>query len=145
MSLLALAPALLAQQNKISIAPADPLTVKRGETAKQVLKAVVVEGFHVNSDKPRDEFLIPLKLTWDIPGPLTVKSISYPKPEEMELNGSQMVVYTGTVPIETEFSVPKDAPKGQSTITGKLKYQACNNHMCFRPSTLDVHFTVVIE
>ncbi len=144
MSLLALAQGLPAQQNKISIAPSDPLTVKRGEPAKQILKAVVLPGFHVNSDKPRDEFLIPLKLTWNA-GPLEVKSISYPKPEEMELNGQQMVVYTGTVPIETEFQVAKDAPKGAATVMGKLKYQACNSQMCFRPSTLDVHFSVVIE
>jgi DsbC/DsbD-like thiol-disulfide interchange protein len=135
---------LPAQQNKISIAPADPLMVKRGETAKQVLKAVILAGFHVNSDKPRDEFLIPLKLIWNA-GALESKLITYPKPEEMELNGSQMVVYTGTVPIETEFAVAKDAPKGPATITGKLKYQACNSQMCFRPSTLDVHFAVVIE
>jgi thiol:disulfide interchange protein DsbD len=118
--------------------------VKRGEPAKQVLKAVVLPGFHVNSDKPKDEFLIPLKLTWNA-GPLEMKSISYPKPEEIELNGQQMVVYTGTVPIETEFAVAKDAPKGAATVSGKLKYQACNSQMCFRPSTLDVHFAVVIE
>ena len=118
---------------------------KRGEPAKQVLKAVVLEGFHVNSDKPRDEFLIPLKLTWDSATPLETKSIAYPKPEELELNGQQMLVYTGTVPIETEFVVSKDAPKGEATVTGKLRYQACNSHMCFRPSTLDVHFKVVIE
>ena len=105
---------------------------------------MILSGFHVNSDKPRDEFLIPLKLTWNA-GPLEAKSIHYPQPEEMELNGSKMVVYTGTVPIETEFAVAKDAPKGAATVTGKLKYQACNNQMCFRPSTLDVHFEVVIE
>jgi DsbC/DsbD-like thiol-disulfide interchange protein len=142
---LALAQALPAQQNKISIAPSDPLAVKRGEPAKQVLKAVILQGFHVNSDKPKDEFLIPLKLTWDAAGPLEAKSISYPQPEEMELNGQQMLVYTGTVPIETEFVASKDAPKGPATITGKLKYQACNSHMCFRPATLDVHFAAVIE
>jgi hypothetical protein len=49
------------------------------------------------------------------------------------------------VPIETEFLVAKDAPKGPTTVAGKLKYQACNDHMCFRPATLDVHFSAVIE
>src|ERR1700683_2938235 len=119
LTLLALGQRLPAQQNKISIAPSDPLTVKRGEPAKQTLKAVVLPGFHVNSDKPKDEFLIALKLTWNA-GPLEMKSISYPKPEEMELNGQEMVVYTGTVPIETEFLVAKDAPKGRARVTGKL-------------------------
>jgi thioredoxin:protein disulfide reductase len=118
--------------------------VKRGDAVKQILKAVILSGFHVNSDKPKDEFLIPLKLTWNA-GPLEAKSISYPKPEEMELNGQQMVVYTGTVAIETQFVAGKDAAQGAATVTGKLKYQACNSQMCFRPATLDVHFPVVIE
>ncbi len=143
--LLALAPTLLAQQNKVNIAPSDPLTVKRGESAKQVLKAVILDGFHVNSDKPRDEYLIPLKLTWDTPGPLEAKAISYPKPEELELNGSHMLVYTGTVPIETEFVVAKNATKGPTAIVGKLKYQACNSNMCFAPKILEVKVPVVIE
>lgn len=119
--------------------------MKRNESVKQTLKAVILPGFHVNSDKPRDEYLIPLKLTWDAPGPLESKSITYPTPEEMELNGVKMLVYTGTVPIETSFAVSKDAPKGEAKITGKLRYQACNEHMCFAPKTLDVHFTAVIE
>lgn len=142
--LLALAPTLLAQQNKVNIAPSAPLTVKRGESAKQVLKAVVLDGFHVNSNKPKDDYLIPLKLTWEA-GPLEAKAISYPKPEELELNGTHMLVYTGTVPIQTEFVVAKDAPKGPTTINGKLKYQACNSNMCFQPKILEVKVPVVIE
>jgi hypothetical protein len=105
---------------------------------------VVLPGFHVNSDKPRDEFLIPLKLTWDS-GPLQVKSISYPKPEDLDMNGQKLAVFTGTVPIETQFVVALDARKGEQTVTGKLRYQACNSNMCFRPATIDVHFTAVIE
>jgi len=133
-----------AQQNKVSIEPADPLTVKHADSVKQTLKAVILPGYHVNSDKPKDEFLIPLKLTWN-PGPLEAKSVTYPRPEEMDLNGQQIVVFTGTVPIETRFVASKDAAKGPATMTGKLKYQACNNQMCFPPKTIDVHFPVVIE
>jgi hypothetical protein len=134
----------LAQQNKISVEPINPLWVKRTEPAKLVLKAVVLPGFHVNSDKPRDEFLIPLKLTWDS-GSLQAKSISYPRPEDLDMNGQKLAVFTGTVPIETQFFVAFDARKGEQTVTGKLRYQACNSNMCFRPATIDVHFTAVIE
>ncbi len=63
----------------------------------------------------------------------------------MELNGSKVLVFTGTVPIETSFVASKEAPKGTATINGKLKYQACNEHMCFAPKVLEVHFTAVIE
>src|ERR1700733_1267059 len=72
-----------AQQNKIAVVPADAITVKRGAMATQTLKTVVLTGFHVNSDKPKDEFLIPFKLTWT--GPLETKAINYPKPEEVKV------------------------------------------------------------
>src|SRR5438067_611500 len=60
---------LWAQQNKLTVNPADQITVKRGGSVTQTLKIAVLPGFHVNSDKPRDEFLIPLKLAWT-DGPL---------------------------------------------------------------------------
>ena len=118
--------------------------MKRGAVVTQTLKAVVLSGFHVNSDKPKDEFLIPLKLTWTA-GPLAAKSVSYPKAEEVKVGAQTLVVFTGTVPIQTEFKVPAGAPAGSATMTGKLHYQACNSEMCFRPSTLEVHIPVVVE
>ena len=30
-------------------------------------------------------------------------------------------------------------------MTGKLRYQACNNEMCFRPSSVEVKLPVVVE
>jgi len=116
--------------------------VKRGATITQSIKVVVVPGFHVNSDKPKDEFLIPLKLTWT-EGPLKSEAITYPKPEEIQVGGQNLVVFTGSFPIETRFSAPASAVAG--TMTGKLHYQACNNQMCFRPGTIEVHVPVTVE
>jgi len=126
------------------LSPSDPVSVKRGAVVTQILKPVVLAGFHVNSDKPKDEFLIPLKLTWNA-GPLEAKSVSYPKPEEIKVGSQMLVVFTGTFPIQTEFKAPANAPPGSATMTGKLRYQACNSEMCFRPSTLDIRVPVAIE
>jgi DsbC/DsbD-like thiol-disulfide interchange protein len=134
----------LAQQNKLAVSPVDQLSVKRGASAPQTLKVVVLPGFHVNSDKPRDEFLIPLKLTWT-GGPLEAKTINYPKPEEIKVAGQTLVVFTGSFAIQTDFKAPPSATPGPATVTGKLHYQACNSDMCFRPATLDVRLPVVIE
>lgn len=133
-----------AQQNKLAVSPVQPITVKRGGTARESLKVVVLSGFHVNSDKPRDEFLIPLKLTWTS-GPLEVKSISYPKPEDVKVGNQTLAVFTGTFEIQTEFAAPAQAAAGTSTMTGKIRYQACNNIMCFRPATVDVRLPVSVE
>ncbi|HEX4165036.1 MAG TPA: protein-disulfide reductase DsbD domain-containing protein [Bryobacteraceae bacterium] len=133
-----------AQQNKLIVHPPDPITVKRGESVSQKLEVGVLPGFHVNSNKPKDEYLIPLKLTWTS-GPLQSQEITYPKPEEITVGTQSVVVFTGTFPIETKFQTPANAPVGSSTMAGKLRYQACDNQMCFRPTTVEVHVPVSVQ
>jgi DsbC/DsbD-like thiol-disulfide interchange protein len=118
--------------------------VKRGTTVLETLKVVVQPGFHVNSDKPKDEFVIPLKLTWS-DGPLETTSTSYPKPEEIQVGSERLTVFTGTFNIHTEFKAPEHAQAGTATMAGKLRYQACNDQMCLRPATVDVKVPVVLE
>ena len=98
----------------------------------------------MNSDKPKDEFLIPLKLTWT-DGPLEAASVTYPKPEEVKVGKDMLLVFTGNFEIRTAFKAPENAAAGQTQVTGKLRYQACNGEMCFRPSSIEIHVPVVIE
>jgi len=133
-----------AQQNKLIVHPPDPLTAKRGSSMTEKLELAVLPGFHVNSDKPKDEFLIPLKLTWTA-GPLEAADVNYPKAEEIKVGNQMVTVFTGKFALETKFQVPANAPKGNAVMLGKLRYQACNNEMCFRPSSVDVRLPVAIE
>jgi thiol:disulfide interchange protein DsbD len=110
----------------------------------QDLEVAVQAGFHVNSDKPKDEFLIPLKLTWT-GGPLEIQSVSYPKPEEIKVGKQFLTVFTGDFHIQTKFQAPANAPVGNAMMVGKLRYQACNNEMCFRPASIEVHLPLSIE
>ena len=135
---------LLAQQNKLIVSPAEPLTVKRGGTASSMLKVATLPGFHVNSNKPKDEFLIPLTLTWTS-GPLETISVVYPPPQDLKVGNDILSVLTGTFQIETQFKAGEKPPAGPSAMVGKLHYQACNNQMCFRPSTVEVRVPVVVE
>jgi cytochrome c biogenesis DsbD-like protein len=142
--LLALPVFCLAQQNKITVRPPDAISVKRGGTVTETLQVVVLPGYHVNNDKPKDEFIIPLKLTWT-PGLLDAKGVEFPKAEELKVGGQDLLVFTGTFPIKTQFQAPANAPVGPATLVGKIRYQACSSDMCFRPSTVEVKLPVVIE
>ena len=133
-----------AQQNKLVISPVAQLTVKHGESVTQTLEVSVLPGFHVNSDKPKDEFLIPLRLTWQ-QGPLESGSVTYPKPEDIKVGNDTLAVFTGSFTIQTQFRARDSAPSGPAIMTGKLRYQACNNEMCFRPSSIDIRLPVSIE
>ncbi len=119
------------------------MTVKRGGTLRQSLDVTILPGFHVNGDKPKDEFLIPLKLTWS--GPFEAKSITYPQPEEIQVGTEKLLVLTGSFKIQTEFKAPENAVAGATAIAGKLRFQACNNQMCFRPASIDISLPVVVQ
>ena len=49
----------------LSISGAAKLSVPRGGDVTQSLKLQLQPGYHVNSNTPNEEYLIPIRLTWD--------------------------------------------------------------------------------
>lgn len=113
------------------------MTAKVGETATAKLRFQLAPGYHTNSSKPNDEYLIPLRLTWDA-APLQVEGIDYPKgkDEKYSFSNKPVSVYSGTFEVTTRFKVPAGAPNGPRNVAGKLRYQACTENMCMPPKTL---------
>jgi hypothetical protein len=130
----------------VKLGVVDTVTAKAGGTAKVTLPVLVDQGFHVNSDKPTDKYLIPLRLTWNA-GALESKDITFPKPETAKLPFSEkpVSIFSGSFQIVSEFKVPRGASPGAGTVTGKLRYQACNDHECLTPRTIDVSVPVEIS
>jgi hypothetical protein len=112
----------------------------RSATVQAKIPVTVMGGFHVNSNKPSEEYLIPLKLTWTSTGALQPAAVVYPKPslEKYEFAEKPLSVLTGSFDLVATFKVAADAPAGPGAASGKLRYQACNNVACFPPKTVDV-------
>jgi len=100
----------------------------------------VKPGYHVNSNAPSDENLIPLKLTWTSTGALEAGAITYPKPslEKYEFSEKPLSVYTGNFDLTANFKVAANAPAGPGAAVGKLRYQACSNRACYPPKTVEI-------
>jgi hypothetical protein len=121
--------------------------VKRGAPVTLTLKAELPAGFHANSNKPTDPNLIPLTLKWS-GGPLQEGVVTYPKPQLEQYTftaGKPISVVTGAFELVTKFKVPAAADLGPAAQTGTLRYQACNDRMCFPPKTVPVNVTVSVE
>jgi hypothetical protein len=127
-------------------APPEKLTLTRSGEAVQTLKLQLQPGYHVNSNKPNDEYLIPMKLTWDA-GAADVVAVEYPKPmlEKSEFSEKPLSVYTGGFVIRTRLQRSAKAAPGPGYLTGKLRYQACNQKMCLPPRTLDLKVPLLVE
>jgi hypothetical protein len=132
--------------NVLTVVPADrTLQVKLGSSVEAKVALELQSGYHVNSNKPMEDYLIPLKLTWN-PGPMAAGEVTYPKPqlETYSFSKVPLSVFSGNFALVTRFAAPANAPLGPSTLTGKLRYQACDDRKCLAPKTLDVKLPVEI-
>jgi hypothetical protein len=130
--------------NVLTVTPPQKLTGKRNQVITADFKVELRSGYHVNSDKPSDPYLIPLKFTWGQGAAQATETI-FPKPVLLKFSFSEqpLSVFEGDFKITTKFKIPADAPAGGGKLNGKLRYQACNDKMCLPPRTLDV--TVPLE
>ena len=113
---------------------------KRNAAVVARIPVAVEAGYHVNSNAPMDEYLIPLKVSWTALGALQGGELVYPKAtvEKYEFADKPLSVFTGSFEIAASFKVAAGAPAGPGIAAGKLSYQACNTKMCFRPATVEI-------
>ena len=121
------------------------LKLNAGSQFKVVLEAHIADSWHINSNKPNDEFLIASKVTVKSEA-VTLTSINYPQPKELKLEFSEkpVSVYSGDIKIELTFTVNKNTTSGKYTVPVKLSYQACNDKICMPPTEVSEKITVEI-
>ena len=134
-------PLLFAQSSgHLSVGQLHSVTGKRGDIVEARIPMTVDAGFHVNSNTPSEDYLIPLKVVWTAKGALEGGELVYPKPsmEKYEFSDEPLSVFTGSFEIAANFKVAAGAPAGPGMAAGKLSYQACNARMCFPPAKVDI-------
>jgi hypothetical protein len=140
-----LGPLALGQNNVLNPLPAKTATAKLGGTAEAILALKLDAGYHVNSNTPSDPYFIPLRLTWN-QGPLETVEIVFPpaRTEKFGFSDTPLSVFTGEFNLVTRFKVASTANLGPAMLTGKLRYQACNDRTCLIPKTIEVTLPIEI-
>jgi thiol:disulfide interchange protein DsbD len=109
------------------------VTERHAAEVKGVVTATILSGWHINSNKPLDDFVIPTKLLLDGTEPV---SADYP-PHTVRTftfsGGQKLAVYEGTIQIPFTAKL-----QSGDTIKGKLHYQACNDTVCLPPRDAEV-------
>jgi Disulphide bond corrector protein DsbC len=131
----------------VTLAPIDPVTVTRGKGAPVSLHFRVAPGFHINSNTPKSEFLIPTALKMDAPTDIALTRTSYPAGKDMSFPfapDEPLNVYTGDFTVTMTVRPLHTVQAGKYAIHGDLKYQACDNAACYPPKHLPVEFEVKV-
>lgn len=132
-----LAPATVVKPHAyVSVQP-----VPRGKQFEIAVVANIVAGYHVNSHKPTDPYLIPTTVTPELPKGFQLVDTIYPPGQEKRFPFSPdkpLNVYSGSVTLRLKLTAQNDAAFGQTTIPITLRYQACNDAACLPPVKLPV-------
>ena len=120
---------------------------KRNSAIQVKIPVTVRTGYHVNSNQPADEYLIPLKLSWKTTGALEGGEVTYPKPsiEKYPFSEKPLSVYTGSFELLAHFKVAGSAPAGPGVAVGLLRYQACDDKACYAPKTVEFHLPYQVQ
>lgn len=146
----ALAATCAAQVGKapsVSIAPIPLVTAQRTKQTMVNLDFRVSSGFHINSNTPKSEFLIPTSLKMDLPTDIVLGKIQYPEGKDLTFPFSpdeKLNVYSGDFTITVAVHPLHAVEPGKYVMHGVLRYQACDNAQCFPPKTLPVSFDVKV-
>jgi cytochrome c biogenesis protein CcdA/thiol-disulfide isomerase/thioredoxin len=120
--------------------------VGSGDDLRVALKVHLPEGFHVNANQPRDPSLIPIVLSIDPPSGVTVSEIVYPEATDLAQRGADkpLRVYERDFAIGAVLRVGRDVAPGDLMVPARLRYQACDESMCYIPSTAVTGWTFAV-
>jgi hypothetical protein len=150
---LLLAGSVLAQEDfapkgpAVKMAPAPLVTAVQSKSATVPLTFNVAGGYHINSNQPKSEFLIPTALKLDAATDIVIGKITYPDGHDMSFAfapDEKLNVYTGDFTVDVNVHPLHSVEPGKYVIRGTLKYQACDNTACYPPKNLPVSFDVKI-
>src|SRR5271170_6598067 len=135
------------QVSAVKMAPAPLVTAVQGKPATVPLSFRVASGYHINSNQPQSEFLIPTVLKVEATTDIVIGKTTYPDGQDMSFAfapDEKLNVYTGDFKVDVLVRPLRSVQPGKYIVRGTLKYQACDNQACYPPKQLPISFDVKI-
>ncbi len=126
---------------------APVITIVQGKPATVPLSFRVSSGYHINSNKPKSDFLIPTVLKVEATTDIVIGRTTYPDGKDMTFAfapDERLNVYSGDFQVDVLVRPLRSVEKGKYVVRATLKYQACDNSACYPPKQLPVSFDVRI-
>ena len=131
----------------LSVSPVAPVKLSPGKTESAVVALQIFDGFHIQSNPAANPQLIATRL--DVKGAkgLTPGTPVYPKGKPYRLQGSpaEISVYDGKVEITVPVTAEAGAKRIKQNLEGTLKFQACNDKICFFPANVPISIPVTVQ
>jgi len=120
--------------------------VHPGDTLRIAVTGKLDSRWHVNAHEPLDKYIVPTTLTLDPPEGITVAATAYPEPREFTFAFSPdpVLVYENEFTIGVVLTIAQTVGEGNYSLSGTLRYQACDDRQCMPPATVSVTVPVKV-
>jgi DsbC/DsbD-like thiol-disulfide interchange protein len=121
--------------------------LKRGRSVQGTITMEIPAGYHVNSSRPLEKFLVATQLKIEAPNGIRVGPVIYPRAvlRMFKFSKSRVSVYEGRAIMRFSVSVPANAATGPAELKARLRYQSCNDEVCFPPRTQEVSLSLTVN
>ena len=122
----------------------------KAQRGRVVRAAVVMEipgGYHVNANRPLGKYAIPTTVKIEAPKGVIVGPIVFPRALVRKLkavNNESLAVYEGRAIMRFNVTVPANYGDGWLNLKARMRYQSCNDDVCFPPKNQDIDFGVSV-
>lgn len=121
--------------------------VRQGSTFYAAAVLNIDSGYHINSSRPSESYLIATSLKVDAEQGVALGGVIYPAGVDKKFGFSDkpLSVYEGRVVLKFLGRAAASLTPGNHTLHAKLVIQACNDQACLQPKTVpvDIPFEVV--
>ena len=131
----------------VTMAAPPLITAVQTKPSTVPLNFQIASGYHINSNHPKSEYLIPTTLKIEATTDIVVGKIVYPDGEDKSFAfapDEKLNVYTGDFKVDVVVHPLRSVEPGKYIVRGSLKYQACDNTACYPPKTVPVSFNVKV-
>ena len=136
-----------AQPNITISGSVTPWKVSRGRTVRATVVMTIPRGFHVHSNRPLEKFLIATQVKVEAANGLRIGPVSYPRAimRNLKFSKNRVAVYEGRVMMRFNVTVPSNFATGATEIKAKVRYQSCDDEVCFPPQTKEEKLWITVE
>ena len=114
---------------------------QRGRTLQAAIVMEIPGGYHVNANRPLGKYAIPTSLKIEAPRGVNIGPVVYPRAIVRRLkavNNEPLAVYEGRAILRFNVTLPANYQGGELVLKARLRYQSCNDEVCFPPKNQDV-------
>jgi DsbC/DsbD-like thiol-disulfide interchange protein len=119
---------------------------QQGRTVQAAVVLDIPSGFHVNANRVLNKFSVPTSIKIETPSGARASAVTFPRAKVQKLGFSKepLALFEGRAVMRFNVTFPAGFQTGVTELKAKVRYQACNNEICYPPTTREITMPIAV-